>query len=478
MVHYHLRPGGVRRVIEVALPEIVRVGGVKRVTLLVGEGGVASWVEGVRAELGGVPLDVVVDERCGYRSEMSSEPSPSLDWIESGDVVWAHNLGLGRNLALARELVEVAERGVRVVSHHHDFWFENRWSRWEEMRAAGAVTLAEVGRVLFAPALRHVVINERDARGVEGAEVLPNPVRFSRGGAEARSGKARGWLRELLGDDRPVWVAATRFLRRKNLAEAILLHRWLRPDGWLVTTGPVSSAAEASYARALEAAAMMGGWRVRFSVLADGEGPEVAELLADCEAVIMTSVQEGFGLPVLEAAAVGKPLITRRLSNVTPDLESRGFGFPQSYEEVWIAEELVDLDAEERRQEKIFARWRDDLPGDVRSLAEVPRWRVGGRVAFGRMTLAGQLEVLAVPPEESWAACAELNLEMAGWQWSLAVEPLPEGVEAEWGVEIYAERFWEVVSSSPGRESEGDGIQMRTIQDRLRAEVLFPILME
>lgn len=478
VVHYHLRPGGVRRVIETALPEIVRAGAVSRVTLWVGEGGEEAWVEGVRGALGGVRLDVVVDLACGYWNEMASGGQrPPLPGIGNECVVWGHNVGLGRNFRLARELVALAARGVRVVSHHHDFWFENRWGRWEEMRAAGAGGLAEVGRVLFSPALRHAVINERDARGFDGAVLLTNPVRFSRRDAEAQSRTGKVWLRELVGDDGAVWVAATRLLRRKNLAEAILIHRWLRPDGWLVTTGGVSSAAEADYARALQRAARDGEWRVRFSVLADGGGPEVEELVAGCEAVVMTSVQEGFGLTVLEAAAAGKPLVARRLPNVTLDLEARGFEFPQSYDEVWIAAGLVDLEAEARRQAEIFARWLDGLPEELRGMAEVPRWWAGERLGFGRLTLEGQLEVLAVDPAESWAACKELNPGMEAWRGGVRAAALPEGVELELSVEAYAERFWEVSAHAKARRREGDEMQMGMMRERLGAGFLYPILM-
>ncbi|MGC1482107.1 MAG: glycosyltransferase [Chthoniobacterales bacterium] len=431
VVHYHLRPGGVRRVIEMALPAIVRAGSLRRVTLVVGEGGADDGVAGLRAALeGGAEL--------------------------------------------------------RVVSHHHDFWFENRWARWEEMRAAGFASLEEVGEVIFSPSLRHAVINGLDARGVDGAVALPNPVGFSRKDAEAPRGElltrrredAKGWLTELLGDSSPVWVAATRLLRRKNLAEAVLLHRWLRPEGWLVTTAGVSSAAEEDYARALGDAARDGGWRVRFSVLAEGGGPDVEALVAASEAVVMTSVQEGFGLPYLEAAAAGKPLVARRLPNVMPDLEGWGFRFPRSYDEVWIAAELLDLESEGRRQEMVFGKWRTTLPEAVRWRAEAPVWRVGDRVAFGRLTLAGQLAVLAVEPEVSWAACAELNPGMAGWTDELAPTPWPAGAERALGVEAYAGRFWSACTGAgpPGRS--GAQIQEAMISERLRAGYLFPILME
>ena len=102
-----------------------------------------------------------------------------------------------------------------------------------------------------------------------------------------------------------MWLLPCRLLRRKNIAEALLLTRWLRPEAWLVTTGGVSSAEEQAYADGLAAAAQTHGWRLRLGILHGDESqkPSVPELLAASEAVLLTSLQEGFGLPYLEAAA-------------------------------------------------------------------------------------------------------------------------------------------------------------------------------
>ncbi len=506
VLHYHLRPGGVRRVVEMALPEVVRAGGVRRVTVLVGEGGAEDWVAGLRWALQrvGAELAVVVDERCRYGG--GGEGGVGFAWIGADDVVWAHNLGLGRNLWLASEVRRWAENGTRVVSHHHDFWFENRWARWEEMRAAGAGSIADVGEDLFPSAVRHTVINGLDGRGLDGSVVWPNPVSAVRDRsvdrAEATEIHARNWLLERWGVDGEYWVVPTRFLRRKNLAEAVLLHRWLRPTGWLVTTAGVSSEAEADYARALGAAAREGKWRVQFAVLAGdepggrgGPRPTVEDVVASAEAVMMTSVQEGFGLPYLEAAAAGRPLVARRLPNVVPDLESWGLEFPQGYGEVWIDAGLLDLGAESRRQVTVFETWRERLPKEVRELAAAPDWLFQGdvgdfeamsgltpevtpRVAFGRLTLAGQLEVLAVDPAVSWEKCRRLNPGMAGWRSELRVTAWPVDAERNLGVAAYGKRFWELFALTETRRRGGGEIQAEMIRERLGAGYLFPILME
>ena len=167
-------------------------------------------------------------------------------------LIWAHNLGLGRNLYLARELTFTCHcAGIPLIAHHHDWWFENRWHHFAAMREPGFRTLPAVASAVLAgsPRICHVAINHADAAVLEKhfpglAGWLPNPVEPAAQPPAARVEAARAWLREQLGEDAPVWLLPCRLLRRKNIAEALLLTRWLRPEAWLVTTGGVSSAEE------------------------------------------------------------------------------------------------------------------------------------------------------------------------------------------------------------------------------------------
>src|SRR5262249_31124338 len=145
--------------------------------------------------VGGVTVDIFVEPAFGYLSEQSSSRGTvtnrirvALDRLLAGadgrnTLVWAHNLGIARNLILTRELVRACERrGVTLVAHHHDWWFDNRWLRWPEMRRFGFRTLAVAARTIFPETarVRHVTINRADARvlqhhfGKRVASWLPN----------------------------------------------------------------------------------------------------------------------------------------------------------------------------------------------------------------------------------------------------------------------------------------------------------------
>jgi glycosyltransferase involved in cell wall biosynthesis len=509
VVHYHLRPGGVRRVIELALPGIVRGSpDLHEVVLAVGEASDEAWIESLRRSLGDVSLRVFVEPTFRYiaeqrgsadsvRARLSAAIEPILHEV---DAVWIHNPALGRNLMLADILAsEASRRRIPVVFHHHDFWFENRWARWPEMRATGYPTLDAVARACFParPEIIHAAINRLDhsvLRRHVGARAvwLPNPAFRADPPRPGRVRAARAWLTRRLDDAGPVWLCPTRLLRRKNLAEALLLTRWLRPEAWLVTTAAVSSEDERGYARRLMDAARKNGWRARFSVLADAgqDAPRVEELKAASEVVLLTSIQEGFGLPYVEAVAAGRPLLARRLPNVMPDLRRWGFQLPHTYAEVWIDPRCLDLSRERERQIALWRRWKSALPSSCRGLVELPplvaQHAETGPVAFSHLTLAAQIEVLSRPAEETWNLCRRWNPLLRKWKpqagsASLDVAAWPAAADTDLGVEAAAERFLHALGHTSGRTPPltASGLTQRAfIEQRLGREFLFPLLMD
>ena len=501
-----------RRVIELATPHLVAhwPEHLRSVVLATGEAPDAVWLRGFRQRLHGPPVKVVVRPAFGYLSELALE-GKSLghrvvegivdllgEVAHDGCLIWAHNLGLGRNLCLARALTATCHRvGVPLIAHHHDWWFENRWHHFAAMREPGFRKLDAVASAVLAasPRICHVAINRGDATVLEKhfpglAGWLPTPVEPEALPSAGRVAAARGWLREQLGEDAPVWLFPCRLLRRKNIAEALLLTRWLRPEAWLVTTGGVSSAEEQAYTDALVAGTRAHGWRLRLGVLQGDENtkPTVPELAAVSEAVLLTSLQEGFGLPYLEAAAARRPLVARRLPHIAPDLSKFGFKFPQCYREVWMDPALFDWRGERERQRRLFARWKTLMPRAARQFVATPPVLAAGSapgpLPFSRLTLTAQLEVLARPVEESWERCAALNRHLQRWReraaaGELETSPWPRSAARWFGGRAYARRFLELVpplSSPAPRAGASQAAQAEFLRKKLRTENLYPLL--
>src|SRR5262249_5596671 len=150
------------------------------------------------------------------------------------------------------------------------------WQRWAELRGAGFRKPSDVAAVILPSGrgVRHVTINQSDARVLSAhlrgrVSWLPNLTERGDLPAARKVQAARRWLASRVNSRRaPIWILPCRFLRRKNIAEAILIARWLRPEAWLVTTGGISSEDEAAYGWRLTAAVARHRWPVRLSLLA------------------------------------------------------------------------------------------------------------------------------------------------------------------------------------------------------------------
>jgi glycosyltransferase involved in cell wall biosynthesis len=512
IVHHHFRPGGVRRVIELATPHLVThwPGTIRAIVLATGEAPDPAWLRTFRAHLPSTPIKVLVQPAFGYVSELKTDGETIRRHVLDGllkllretrhddSLIWAHNLGLGRNLHLARELTFNCHCcNIPLIAHHHEWWFENRWHHFTAMRNSGFRKLSTVASAVLAgsPHISHAVINQADARVLEKhfpglAGWLPNPVESTAPPSTPRVRAARGWLSQQLGGKAPVWLLPCRLLRRKNIAEALLLTRWLRPEAWLVTTGGVSSAEEQAYADTLAAAAQTQGWRLRLGILQGDETqkPTVPELFAASEAVLLTSVQEGFGLPYLEAAALRRPLVARELPNIKPDLAKFGFKFPQSYHEVQVDPSLFDWRAERNRQKRLFGEWKSLMPRAAAKLVGQPAMLAGGEepgpVPFSRLTLTAQLEVLARPIAQSWERCAPLNPFLQTWReravaGQLRTSRWPRSAARWLGGRAYTRRFLELVPqllAPRPRAGAPQEAQAEFLRQKLRAENLYPLL--
>ncbi len=490
VVHYHYRAGGVRRVIERALPSLTakRIG---KVILVGGQPAPTDWLENVRNICPTVSVEELVIPGIRYASEIKGSPSAKeifkqfvrLFQKEPVLAVWAHNLGLARNVGLAEGLAGACVfSSLPLVSHHHDLWCDNRWSRWREVQERGCRSLRQLAEALFPsyPLVLHATINRADYRIFRSefgnrATWLPNPFDPSPPLSQHRIREARKWLKHATSAPASgkFWVLPCRLVRRKNIAEALFLARLIDPNAQVLTTGAPSTKDEWPYMKKLEAATRRQKWPLHLCAMDNGpDTPPIDSVIAAADVLMLTSVQEGFGLAYLEAQAAGRPLICRELSNVMPDLRYFGFSFPHSYKDLKLPSDWIDWKAERERQKEIFGRWKSSLPKEVRPLAGLPRLlaepREPSRVVFSRLTLSGQLEAIASAQPQDGAESPEWD----SGTWPVKAKKLSG--------DNYADRFWTAVDGlrkTRFRRTSSQEAQAAIIRDRLGTHNLYPILM-
>jgi FMN phosphatase YigB (HAD superfamily) len=373
IVHYHLAAGGVTRVIEAAA-QVLDQAGICH-TVLTGE-----TVEGLGylhfpGTLTGEQL--AENLRTAAAERLGAAP----------DVWHFHNHSLGKNCLLPVVISLFAEAGERLVLQIHDLA--------EQGRAADYRAIADHPKLYpVAPQLHYAFLNSRDVSvfltaglSLSHVTLLANPVAAS--------------LLVSTPAASPILFAPIRGIRRKNLGELVFLAA-LAPVGSYFA---ISRAPENPTARPIhdtwQKFAKKHQLPIEFDVV-DRFSP-VAGASASFESwvchsthFVTTSVSEGFGLPWLEAAALGKPLFGRNLAHLAADHARHGICAGDLYDRILIPLDWVDL-----------ALLRDHL---VTSLER--NFRAYGR-PLTQEILAATLEALV---DEGWLDFGNLS------------EPLQQGV--------------------------------------------------
>lgn len=308
IVHYHARPGGVTRVVERAVESL---GERARCLFFTGE-----------AARGETPLQKKIREvpNLGYSTDKTFQPLELLRRARGAfggepDLWHIHNHSLGKNPALTAEVLRLAEAGQKILLQIHDFA--------EDGRPANYRNLSGLIEQLYPVAshIHYAVLNNRDHRFLKAARIpeenlhlLPNAV--SPLPATRHSPPAT-----------PLFVYPCRAIRRKNIGE-LLLWSALMPDAaFAVTLAPKNPEVKPIY-DAWVAFAEDLGLNVRFDAGAD---TPFEEMIAKADALITTSIAEGFGLAFLEPWTAGKPLTGRNLPEITGDFAEHGLDLSALY---------------------------------------------------------------------------------------------------------------------------------------------------
>lgn len=326
-VHYHLRPGGVTRVVENAFASLEKRG--VQMAALAGE-----------PYEGDAPINTAVAPGLGY-THANEKPDPSALWFSikkaarealggEPDLWHIHNHSLGKNTAMA-QVVEKLAAETPVLLQIHDFAEDGRPSNY----AALAAQMPNLDALYpQGPQVHYGLLNSRDLRCLSACgfptsslHLLPNPISIPTLPEEPAQ-------LERLGDRRLI-LYPTRAIRRKNIGELVLWSLAAESDTLFATTlSPANPAAQPIHERWMTFAAELGA-PVRFAL---GEQVDLsfAELMSAADAIITTSVAEGFGLAFLEPFLFGRALLGRDLPEITRDFTNTGVKLNGLYDRLMI----------------------------------------------------------------------------------------------------------------------------------------------
>ncbi|MBT3274437.1 MAG: hypothetical protein HN368_14870 [Spirochaetales bacterium] len=338
IVHYHLEPGGVTKVIDLSVQALTaHLDGLREVRLVSGRpDGVEKLADSLRSICGQVRIVPIIVPEIDYLP-IGTQPGPGTDTAVNamknamlkacaGSIWWIHNYHLGKNPLFTKALLEITKENPRerFCFHIHDFPESSRYDNLNFLRRfVGGSPYPQSANI------RYAVINGRDFANLKSAGLvessvylLNNPIKDesfdkSRASETARKlerifgGKFPGYI-----PGAPLMVYPVRTIRRKNALELGLLAAISREPVNLVVTLPGTSESEKPYsdlvAKAFEEGLIPGMWGIGASL--DEEGIRFMDLVSAARLICSSSVQEGFGYLFINAVQWKIPLFARYLT--------------------------------------------------------------------------------------------------------------------------------------------------------------------
>lgn len=352
IVHYHLRPGGVTRVIRETVEALSTLP--HRTAVIVGD--VPDDATNL-PELSAVVPELDYADFAASAEEVRRVAAAILEQSRSllggpPDVIHVHNHTLAKNPLVPLLVRHMAEQGQRLLLHVHDFAEDGRPGDYQRILHGIAGGSAQNLAQLMYPSGPHVhyaVLNRRDhdflaQSGVppENLHYLPNPVRpLPPSEEKPASGPA-------------LVLYPTRGIRRKNLGEFLLWAAVTRDARFATTLEPANPLARQYYLRWVATSHEL-KLPVDFGIGSASEH-HLADLFARSTAIITTSVAEGFGLAFIEPWVNHRPLVGRDIPEITAEFRQAGMDLELLYPRLDVPLEWVGREDLCRR---LTAAWQN-----------------------------------------------------------------------------------------------------------------------
>ena len=381
IVHYHLDPGGVTQVIRTA-SRVLSSAGISH-AILTGE--TIPALQYLAGPDDFTPEILVNSLHEAAHAALGAAP----------DLWHFHNHSLGKNCLIAEAVAKLAKSGERIVLQIHDLA--------EAGRPTNYPLIADCGKLYpISPRIHYAFLNARDLAHFTSAglpaknsSLLPNAVAPLPHAAHAVAASQ-------------ILFAPIRAIRRKNIGELVLLAALLPPATRIAISLAPSDPAALLVHETWQKFAASQRLPIDFDV-ADRLAPvadaasDFASWIAHASHFITTSVEEGFGLPFLEAIVHGKPLLGRNLPHLTLEHVQHGIFTGRLYDRLlipadWIEPQILK-DFLTLTLERNFRAYRRTLPNFYLNETLI-HLKHGAHLDFGNLPEALQqvvIEQLADP---------------------------------------------------------------------------------
>jgi glycosyltransferase involved in cell wall biosynthesis len=345
ILHYHLNPGGVTRIIEAQVDALLSADPLCKIRIICGHSNERNFKEGV---------EIIADSRLDYADTGKGN---NKDFIESvadlmslirscltaNCILHCHNVNLGKNPALTLAVYKLSLEGLAVVNHCHDF-AEDRPANLKLLDQLISPNIAVSLNEIFYPDLpgyHFIVLNSCDVDRLHDLGVIRSRVHLLANPVSIEiipvtgSSDLKHRIYDMLGFKslKKLCTYPVRAIERKNLGEFILFAVLFSDISYFAVTQPPRNPLEIKGYNRWKTFCIQNGIELVFEA---GEKVSYAELIAVSDFCMTTSIREGFGMVYLEPWMSGTAVVGRELPCSIKDLEAMGIEFPRLYRKIII----------------------------------------------------------------------------------------------------------------------------------------------
>jgi glycosyltransferase involved in cell wall biosynthesis len=356
--HYHLNPGGVTRIIGSQIEALSQLGG-HEICLVTGLCENKHWYEKQN-------VSVIEDNHFNY---LTDNPDLGLAYehvtkklrniCTKQDILHFHNLNLGKNPLVTLAVSNMASEGYKILNHAHDFAED----RPDNMRFVQAVVHKFSNKPLddiFYPKVNNyhmATLNGHDLErcrkygmDISRSHLLPNPVVFNERDKDGDRESYRNEIISALKLDKTKLIITypVRVIRRKNIAEFILLATLFAPEANWIVTQPPKNPVEAEHYNRWKEFCKKEQIKIHWEA---GNKVDFEKLIRASDFCVSTSIQEGFGMVYMEPWLLNTPVAGRNIKMVTDDLKAAGIEFTMLYDTFSVRgeKEMHELNFDEQQ---------------------------------------------------------------------------------------------------------------------------------
>lgn len=390
IVHYHLEPGGVTRVIENTLDSFAQEIESPQFVVLTG-----------RKYPGDKIKNVQIVEGLDYSSPANSiSPSVLKERLETAakvglggkpDIWHIHNHSLGKNASLTKAVALLAEDANPMLLHPHDFAEDGRPSNFSALKDTYSSAYPSSSTVHYATLNHrdHTFLKKIFSAKASTVHLLANAISIPSSTRE---------VNPLPHPELPdhLFLYPVRAVRRKNLGELALIAASYPEKHFANSLGPTNPEFQPIFKR-WEQFSNEINLPVTFAL---GEKTTVSfpDMVDHAEGILTTSIAEGFGLGFLEPWMSEKFLCGRNIPEITQDFSNLGINLNHLYQRININLKHLQNKGSLKSKiqtalEKFFLEYRQEMPSNATEIAYRSMVQ-NDQVDFGRLDEVLQEEII------------------------------------------------------------------------------------